>query len=797
MVKSKLEIFEPIREYLLAAIDKCPPPDGLCYGKCSTDKREFLQKFYEQQNYRSNPHNLKHSDIPQEFVKRVLKVAENLKVLDRSATIGTLQGEVMGKVNSFAASASEFSGGVSKNINLEQMSQVGGVPFKTNKLVGSYSDDYLKGLTSEIKKVYNQFGGFIKTNKEVIGTIDDLNVLLHNNIQQQLINSLEKRYYKNYLTGGASSDVQKVLKVLRDGNLDKGDLDLFNAFIMVMELKDGDHATQQWTSMGPVRSDGLSINPKNEYRLNLKRSKIVGPVRKDDVNVSGKRPDLTGDDRIMKGMDPLLIRCFIPYSSGGKFEDDRGNLHTEKNWLYNEFDAVFTQGAGGRDFNTFGSLSSKLDCDEMIRKELLKVKENTAMMINDPYKKNPDIDDHSWEKRNDGTYQKNLADGSSVVYKEDTNDYNQLFSTANRCFGSQVDMNNENCCEWMEKVLKGDAGELLIFLQTHRFNWINAPKEINKAHPILVLKVLKAFGFREELVYDINSVGNGSKIWKIQNVNKWKTKYLDQKFKSELVNKVMENDELVVYLNLLVDYVNQNPSLINDHLVKRVTVIKHRVPDVLEMRGVIPCENPSKKNKYSTDWNELTKNINNIYGDFYKGLNFKTQLPFGMTNLFPSTQTFGYGNVYRGTTLFGGKPDGQAEVIIDVKRTVPQFTHQVTSEIVKLLDKLNNLNKPLSTHEQKNIKQKLLDFGKLETELYNQLNMINTYSQLASYFNKEDAEEVVSMQHIINYVNKYQPLLNKYENTKTGLEGLLTVLKDIADDDEENNNVLTERQIKI
>ena len=76
--------------------------------------------------------------------------------------------------------------------------------------------------------------------------------------------------------------------------------------------------------------------------------------------------------------------------------------------------------------------------------------------------------------------------------------------------------------------------------------------------------------------------------------------------------------------------------------------------------------------------------------------------------------------------------------------------------------------------------------------------MINTYSQLASYFNKEDAEEVVSMQHIINYVNKYQPLLNKYENTKTGLEGLLTVLKDIADDDEENNNnVLTERQIKI
>jgi hypothetical protein len=790
MVKSKLEIFDPIREYLLAAIDKCPPPDGLCDGKCSSDKKDFLKKFYEQKYYRSNPHNLKHSDIPQEFTKRVLKVADNLHKLDRSATAGTLQKDVMGKVNSYAVAASELSGGVSKNINLEQMSQVGGVPFKTNKLVGSYSDNYLKGLTSEIKKVYNQFGGFIKINKEVIGTIEDLNVLLHNNIQEQLINSLEKRYYKNYLTGGASDDVKKVLNVLKSGAIDNGDIELFNAFIMVMELENNDDTKFNWKPLATISSNRLlSINPKNGYRLNLKRSKNR---KMDEYDTSGPK-----SDALKKlGMDPLLIECFIPYSDGGRFEDENNDLHPEKGWLVEQFNRVFQNGASGRDFNTTGSLSSKLDCDEMIRNELSKVEENTATMFNDPYKKNPDIVDNSWEKRNDGSYQKNLPDGSIVVYKEDSNEYNQLFTTANRCFGSYVQYTGDDCCDWMEKVLKGDAEELLKFLDNHKFNWINAPKEINKAHPILVLKVLKAFGFREELVYDINSVGNGSKIWKIQNVNKWKTKYLDQKFKSELVKNVMNNDDLVIYLNLLVDYVNQNPSLINDHLVKKVTVIKHRVPDVLEKRGVIPCENPSKKNKYSTDWNELTKNINNIYGDFYKGLNFKSQLPFGMNNLFPSTQTWGYGNVYRGTTLFGGKPDGQAEVIIDVKPTLPQFTHQVTTEIVKLLDKLNGINKPLSQHEQKSIKQKLLEFGKLETELYNQLGMINTYSQLASYFNKEDSEEVVSMQHIINYVNKYQPLLNKYENTKTGLEGLLTVLKEIADDDDENN-VLSERPIKV
>jgi len=758
MPKSRLEIFDPVREYLLAAIDACPQG----FNSCTADKGYLFRKFFENQYYR-NQGGLKNDDVPKEFTKRMLKLADNLHKLDRNTTRGTLGSVTKTTAQAFASKAAELNGGLSKILNIENRSMVGGAPFKATKLVGSYTDNYIKEFTSEIKKVYNQFGGFTKTQKEVIGTQHDLNNLLHNDLLQQLNNSLEKRYYKNYLTGGDSADAAKVLKVLRSGNVDQRDLDLFNHFMMVMRLEGGDH-NKEWEPIGNVTQQGFMVNPNDEYRINLKK-----------ITNSGNK-----DERFP------LINYYVPIPTG-KTQDLDGNLQNDSNWLLNQFVSVLETGAGSRDLTIDGSLTDKLNCDKLIRDELSRTKEKTAAMVNDPFERNSNIVDNSWVKRNDGTYEKHLSDGSVVVYKENTSDYDNILSIANQCFSSTATYNQENCCDWMRAVLKGNAEELLKFLKNNPFNWIHAPKEINKAHPVLVLKVLQAFGFQQEKVYDINSVGNSGKIWKIQKVNTWKNKYLNQKFKPELVEVVMNNADLRVYLDLLVDYVNQNPSLINEHLVNKVSSTKTKVPDVLEKRGVIPCENPSRRTKYSTDWNTLSKNINNIYGDFYKGLNFKSQLPFGMTNLFPTTQTWGYGNVYRGSTLYGGNP----EVFVDVKPTAPQFTHQVSVEIMKLLDKLGGINKSLSKQEISNIRNKLENFSNLETQLYNQLGMINTYAQLANYLNTDD-EEVIDMQHVVNYVNKYQPLLDKLENTKTGLEGVLTVLKEMDDE-----NVLEDKPIHL
>lgn len=788
MVKSNLEIFDPIREYLLDAIKNCP--NGLT--GCSASNS--LRKYYDQQYYRSNPDNLKNTDMPKEFTKRALQVAVNLSKLDRSSTPGTLLGSVLSTVDSFAVKRKDLRGGIANIIDLEQTSQVGGAPFAATKLIGSYCDDYLKGLTSEIKKVYNQFGGFRKTNKEIIGTIEELDVLLHNDIKQQLINSLEKRYYKNYLTGGASSDVQKVLKVLLDGQVDSGDIDLFNHFIMIMELPSGDvtDPNQQWRFIGPVQYQGFTLNPKHQYRLNLKRAVTKAPT---SYGATFSPPSSLLMN-LELGRTPFLIEDFIPLSSGGAIIDPTGTPHNNANWLQQNFNNLIHNGPVPPTWNlkTTGTLINVLNCDEIVRKELSKTAmDNEEMTMDDPYKINPAITRNGWVKLDNGNYEKILKDGTKVVYKNGDNEYNKLFTTANRCFSAQLDMSDVDCCAWMDAVLKGNSEELLKFISKHPITFITDPKNINKAHPLLVLKVLKAFGFREELVYDMATPGGfNGKIWKIQTVNKWKTKYLEKKFTPAHVKNVMGNKNLLIYLGLLVDYVNANPSLINEGLVQSTgaNLQQIQVPEEFSKRGVIPCIVPSKKNKSSTDWNELTKNINNVYGNFYNGLNFKSQLPFGMNNLFPFTQTWGVGNVYRGTTLHGGAgSDGKEEVFIDLKETRPQFTHQVAKQIHTLLEKLKSLNKPLKKSDTERILQKLTDFSNLETELYNTILMINKYSQLASIFNKDGSREVVSEATIHNYVNRYTPLVDKYENTKTGLEGLLTILKEINDDDEDEVNV--------
>jgi len=804
MVKSNLAIFDPIREYLKAAVDRCP--SGLT--TCSQDNAKFLRQFYEQQYYRSNPNNLKNTDIPREFTKRVLQLALNLSVLDRSSTQGTLLGSVLSTADSYASKFDDLQGGTHKIINLEQTTQVGGAPFVSTKLAGSYSDNYLKGLTSEIKKVYNQFGGFRKTNKEIIGNINELNVLLHNDIKQQLIHSLEKRYYKNYLTGGNSNDVKPVIKALSKGEVNPVDLLLFNTFIMVMELASGDVSdpNKEWRWMGDVPLQGLTLVTGNEYRLNLKRVQKKSPTTYSSTGFSSvPGPNGMNDPvNLVLGNTPFLISEFIPLSQGGEIEDPNGGKHTDADWLVKEFNKFISPqnkvSWTNYDLTTTGSLSDKLNCDEIIRKEISKTKmDNEDMFMDDPYETNQAINKNGWVKLDNGDYEKKLGDGTTFVYKKDESEYNKLFTTANRCFGSQLDIGEDDCCKMMNEVLKGNSEELINFVNSHSFSYLVDPKNINAAHPLLVLKVLKAFGYREELVYDMAVPGGyNGKIWKIQTVDKWKTKYLDKKFTATQVSSIMSKPGLLQYLRLLVEYVNANPSLINEGLVKSTGVNKQeiQVPEEFLKRGVIAGIYPSKKNKFSTDWSELSKNINSVYGDFYKGLNFKSHLPFGMNNLFPYTQTWGLGHVSRGTTLYGG---AKPEVILDLKETVPQFTHQVAKEINTLIERLNSLNKPLRKSDFDRIQQKLQDFSRLETELHNTILMINKYAQLASIFNKDGSREIVSESSIHNYVNRYQPLVDKYENTKTGLEGLLTILKEINDDDDDDVkvSVLQTRPISI
>ena len=106
---------------------------------------------------------------------------------------------------------SAVGGGLNLNniISLSKKEQSGFVPYEVYDLKGSYTDEYLNQMNSKIKKYYNLFGGFKKISEEVTGSITDLDNLLRNDLENQVINSLNKKYYKDYKvtsqTGGSGS----------------------------------------------------------------------------------------------------------------------------------------------------------------------------------------------------------------------------------------------------------------------------------------------------------------------------------------------------------------------------------------------------------------------------------------------------------------------------------------------------------------------------------------------------------------------------------------------------------------
>jgi hypothetical protein len=106
-------------------------------------------------------------------------------------------------------------GGLNKIITLSKKQQSGFVPYKVYQLAGSYTEDYLQKMNSKIRRYDNLFGGFKKVTKEITGSMEDLDTLLRTDLQEQIQNSLNKRYYKNYKTtnqtGGDGSLLVKKL----------------------------------------------------------------------------------------------------------------------------------------------------------------------------------------------------------------------------------------------------------------------------------------------------------------------------------------------------------------------------------------------------------------------------------------------------------------------------------------------------------------------------------------------------------------------------------------------------------
>jgi len=167
----------------------------------------------------------------------------------------------------------EVGGGLHKNlseiIELSKKEQSGFVPYKVYNLKGSYSDQYLNKMNSKIKKHFNLFGGFKKVSKEVVGNLSDLDNLLRLDLQNQVMNSVNKKYYKSYNVtnqtgGGGSKQVHTLWQAFV--NASESERQVFDciAIFMYRDTVDGTWREVDINNVPSLKRD-------SELRVNLKK----------------------------------------------------------------------------------------------------------------------------------------------------------------------------------------------------------------------------------------------------------------------------------------------------------------------------------------------------------------------------------------------------------------------------------------------------------------------------------------------------------------------------------------------
>lgn len=143
----------------------------------------------------------------------------------------------------------------------------------------------------------------------------------------------------------------------------------------------------------------------------------------------------------------------------------------------------------------------------------------------------------------------------------------EILNKANECYGTYVNDTTGVLCEtWFaECINSGDDNQFrncLSKLAGKNF-FDTAKTQIENMHPLIALQILRKFGFRKHEVFDHKA---NQTLYKVENINHW-VKFALKKNNTPIEIQAMlnnpESEQLKRYLDLVSQYVNCNPQILN------------------------------------------------------------------------------------------------------------------------------------------------------------------------------------------------------------------------------------------
>lgn len=855
MSNFKLGIFDYLGGYLAQAYESCvdgsPDTEGVdiisSHCKDNTYQQYYMAKYYPKTNNGAKP-----ADVPVEFVKALAKFALNLRKYDNRTGKGSIKQPLTDTLTRFFFQHSPFIHNaiitdnfeISRNDHAEDdagghADDAGGHadhgayvedpdmhhdPFAEahGGAVGDTYDQTMYNLNqlknalsgtiypikmsqeqknallqaiqnlNPVKNVYKETDVAITPenastiNREVLGKVIK-------DIEEQLKHNLANSFELNYTTAGNEQQVKKLLAKLKsDKDIPEIEMKLFNAYLNVQH-NNGD----KWEEVSSNNFNEIDLDKPENYRVNVKTMMISNDLRNSPETMAIPTAP------IITNLIPIVPTRTV-FLSHGSFPTNQLGLELKIMFIdFYENTTANTEFGGQLDLSAVPR-DLPIDLSKWVADQVanLSIPQITALDRDDSDEIAHEIVRNGWVRLDNNTYKREMSDGESIVYKPTDKNFNDLVNVHNNCANTHVfTQDYTKCSKYLTAVLTGDVNQLAEFVKSSGFDWDKARTAINDVHPLLALKTLKSFGFRVKVTND--RVAN-IKLLKIQSCEDWKNLFLTERFKdhADAITKIKNDVQLCEYLELLVQLVNANPSILNEKLVVETeeSVGFVDVPSVLKSRGVTSLEH-NFMDKPVNNWNTIQENMNKVYGTFSRGLDFGNngaKLPFGMDNLFPNAMLATAATpVIRGATgvgsFFGGGDSTNSEnpqydklkVFKQAHKTGPGFTNQVALILTKLLkDMESSSNNVLSPSDQHKITERLGKFLSLEQELYETAFNIQKFTQLSKALGDNPNKQYVSEKHIENYVNKYKGLVDKFDKSSNGMNTLISLLKTLVDNND-------------
>ena len=758
-----------------------------CVAKGEAEKA-LVEAFLDCSSYKKSPTSRRYGGLPPAFVKAIVHDLKTLKSLDPlydatdraynrvpldgalRAIVWTDDGHQEKEVeqdqvsNAMGVGSGEaLGGGLNKIITLSKKQQSGFVPYKVYQLAGSYTEDYLQKMNSKIRRYDNLFGGFKKVTKEITGSMEDLDTLLRTDLQEQIQNSLNKRYYKNYKTtnqtgGSGSKLVKQFWEAYKKAH--QADRDVFNSLANFMyreaTTKKEEAVQAEVKSAGPspfnsVKDFDMSTDGK-EIRVNLLKSSA----------------QFARDERDASAIRLPLVIDMIP--TNDNFRKLAARYFTDKTLdSFSELSRLLQNGGdtSATDDNIPTSpdaLDSVFSCDGKILEKIKKNEVSVDDVVYDfstNYDRRNALQQNKWKLRDDGSFQKKNADGTFETFDPSEPKYREYFKSAEKCFNSYLSIDGDECCDVIEKLIEGNGEDFMKKIAKEDIKIGALDESFSKQNPYTIRQVLRSFKFPELAVWDPFVKG---KLKKYPNFTYWVKNVLpNENLSSDERKALAENTNLRNILNMCVSFVNHNVQILNPNVQPfEGTNMENKM---LADRGVHRYRvEPNQKPKVA--WDSSIKHLLRAVT--------AQQTPYSMFSspLITSGLQFG---------LVGGGNDPKTGVVLNEVEVVPQFATNIAEDIKHLLNNLKSTNKTLRSSEIEKINKELNEFQALEIELYKKILTINKYIKIA-YLMNDNNNEYVSLDKIRQEIANYTDYFKDYSAKDLELKNIGSFLRQYSKD---------------